>query len=368
VRQFFERFKNADGSLRGGFSEYETPQALRDRLRSDLRAYIHRRLAQEAGSASRTAIRALPPFGKISKALVQGRVIPFIGACAPCAGRPAALRWEPGKVPFLPSGVEISRRLAADADYPEHDSHEDLAKVASYYEAFLTRAALRERLRAFLSPAAVPALEIPAVYRLLADVPVPLLIVTTNFDVQIEQAFRETGRAYDLVVYPADRKDLANSVLWWPHGEELPRTPAPNSLDMDLATTTVIFKMHGSIHSGTDEWDSFVVTEEDHVAFLARVAAKSAIPPLFLTHLHDRSLLFIGCSLHDWNLRVVLRTLSRDFARRLAATDADDEIPSWAVNDELSELEVKLWQRRGVYPFQVGIDEFVAGLRQRMGA
>jgi hypothetical protein len=46
--------------------------------------------------------------------------------------------------------------------------------------------------------------------------------------------------------------------------------------------------------------------------------------------------------------------------------DADEEIPSWAVNDRISELEIKLWNRRGVYPFQIGIDEFVAKLRERV--
>jgi hypothetical protein len=93
------------------------------------------------------------------------------------------------------------------------------------------------------------------------------------------------------------------------------------------------------------------------------VASKVAIPSLLSAHMHDRSLLFIGCSLHDWNLRVMVRSLSRYFDRR---TENDEEIASWAVNDEVSELEVKLWQRRGVYPFQLPIDEFVAKLRERM--
>ena len=69
-------------------------------------------------------------------------------------------------------------------------------------------------------------------------------------------------------------------------------------------------------------------------------------------------------SLHDWNLRVAIRSMSRYFARRSTA-DADEEIPSWAVDRQISELEVKLWRRRGVYPFQIEIDEFAAKLLER---
>src|SRR4029077_9448901 len=110
------------------------------------------------------------------------------------------------------------------------------------------------------------------------------------------------GKAYDLVIYPAaDRKDLANAVLWWPHGSAEPKTPTPNELDIDLSITTVIFKMHGSIVPKNDEWDSFVITEEDYVDFLARLSAKLAIPPLFSPCFSERSLLFLGYNLRNWS-------------------------------------------------------------------
>ncbi|MGF1545715.1 MAG: SIR2 family protein [Thiotrichales bacterium] len=362
VQRFFERFRNPDGSLGGGYVEYETPPGFRERLRTDLRAFIQQRLIEQAREAPRAKIRALPPFGDIARGLRQGRVVPFIGASALCAGRPANAVWSPAAIGFLPSGAELSRFLAEDVDFPSATDRDDLARVASFYEAFQTRATLRERLRQVLKPEDLGRFAIPSIYRLLAEVPVPQLIVTVNFDTLIERALQAAGKPYDLVVYPADRKDLANAVLWWPHGARAPRTPAPNELDIDLETTTVVFKMHGSVQP-SEEWDGFVITEEDHVEFLSRVAGKSAIPSLFSAYLHDRSLLFLGCSLEDWNLRLVLRSLSRYFSRRMMGDE--EEIPSWAINDHLTELEVKLWRRRGVYPYQLDLDEFVAGVRAR---
>lgn len=364
VNQFFEAFRNTDGSLKGGFAEYETPQEFRDRLRLDLRAFVERRLKEKKPEV-RATIKAPPPYSVIAKALSTGRVTPIIGAGAAHCGRPADATWDAEAPKFLPSGLDLSHFLADESGFPAEADRDRLSEVASYYEAFATRAALCARLRQILDLDAILDGGIPTLYRLFAEAPAPLLIVTTNYDAQLERAFRAANKPYDLVVYPADRKDLANAVVWWPHGAAEPRTPAPNELDINLKTTTVIFKMHGSILPETDAWDGFVITEEDYVEFLSRVSSKSAIPALFSAHVHDRSLLFIGYSLRDWNLRTMLRSLSRYFARRAAASD-EDEIPSWAIGDDFSELDVKLWLKRGVYPFGLSIDEFVEKLRAQM--
>ncbi|GKT07138.1 SIR2 family protein [Desulforhabdus sp. TSK] len=367
VQKFFERFRNADGSLKGGFVDYDTPQEFRDHLRLDLRAFIERRLAEKKTEARATRIKAPPPYSVIAKALSGGRVVPIIGAGISHSGRPADAHWNPQAPEFLPSGVELSHFLADDTGFPSEEERSQLAEVASYYEAFQTRATLRERLRQVLGPGALAGASIPSLYQFLAEAPRPLLIVTANYDTQIERAFYAARKPYDLVVYTADRKDLANAVLWWPHGAALPETPAPNALDIDLETTTVIFKMHGSILPETDEWDSFVITETDYVELLSRMASRSAIPALFATHCRDRNLLFLVYSLRDWNFRTILQSLNRFFAKRVA-NYGEEEIPSWAIDEHLSELETKFWQKRGVYPYEISIDEFVTTLRARMPA
>jgi hypothetical protein len=364
VKQFFERFRNADGSLKGGFAEYETPQAFRDRLRLDLRAFIERRI-DAATQVTTTRIQVPPPYSVIARELKSGRVVPIIGMDASHSGRPADAQWNPEAPEFLPSGAELSRFLARDTDFPSQEEKDRLAEVASYYEAFQTRPALRERLRQVLYLDANDSVTIPSLYRFLAEIPKPYLIITTNYDAQIERAFREAQKPYDLVVYSPDRKDLANAVLWWPHGAVKPETPAPNELDIDLETTTVIFKMHGSILPETDEWDGFVITEMDYVKFLSRIAGKSAIPSLFSSYCRDRSLLFIGYNLRDWNFRVILRSMSQLFARRVPIDD-EDEIQSWAIDEDFSDLEIKFWLKRNVFPYNVSIDEFVKTMQERM--
>lgn len=364
VKTFFDRFSNPDGSLKGGYAEYDTPQEFRDRLRLDLRAFVEHQLAAGKTDVRAPRIKAPPPYGRIVKALNSGMVVPIIGNGISHSGRPPDVRWNPQELRFLPSGAELSLFLADDTEFPSEKERDQLAEVASYYEAFHTRDALHERLRQILAPQASAGVAIPALYGFLAEVSRPLLIITSNYDTQIEQAFRTAQRPYDLVVY-SELKDLGNAVLWWPHGAAQPQTPAPNELYIDLDQTTVIFKMHGSILPETSEWDSFVITESDYVELLSRIASKSAIPALFATHCRDRNLLFLGYSLRDWSFRTILQSLNRFFAKRAAAA-GDDEIQSWAIDDQFSELELKFWQKRGVYPYEVTIDEFVRTLRSRM--
>ncbi len=177
------------------------------------------------------------------------------------------------------------------------------------------------------------------------------------------------GRPYDLVVYPADRKDFANAVLWWPHGTDKPVPLSPNELDIDFSQTTAIFKIHGTIVRRDPEWDSFVITEEDYVEFLSRLTTSTAIPPIFFPALRERSFLFMGYGLRDWNLRVLLRNLSKRLSSaRRTGDDEDDVRLSWAIQMKPSILEQRLWQKNHVNIFDCALDDFVAKLRKKLRA
>lgn len=306
-----------------------------------------------------------PPYGIICNRLKTGRVIPFLGAGASFVERPLGAKWDATKPLFLPSGLELAHFLADEAEFPSADPADrgDLAKVSSYYADIAGRRTLRERLREVLNHEYQGSL----LHELIAAVPVPLVIVVTNYDALVEQAFRAARKPYDLVVYPADRKDIANAILWWPHGAREPLVKAPNELDIDLAMTTVIYKMHGTIVQETEEWDSFVITEEDYVEFLSRMTASAAIPSLFYPFFRDRSFLFLGYSLRDWKLRVILKNLSKYFSKRVAGSDDDeDQLPSWAIQRSPSELERQLWKKRKVNIFDIALDDFAKKMQQRL--
>jgi hypothetical protein len=308
-----------------------------------------------------------PPYGIIWRQMRSGNVIPFLGAGASCAGRCQDATWDAKAPAFLPNGIELAHFLADEATFPSTNAadRDDLAKVASYYADISGRSTLRRSLREVLNRQ----YQAGALHEFLASVPAPQVIVVTNYDSLLEQAFQAAGKPYDLVIYAADRKDIANAILWWPHGEREPRVSAPNELDIDLSRTTVIYKMHGTLGRETPTWDNFVITEEDYVEFLSRMTTNTAVPALFYPYFRERSFLFLGYSLRDWNLRVVLKNLSKHLTSRrpMHPGDGDDLLPSWAILRSPSVLEQRLWEKRHVAIFDVELNDFVAKLRERRG-
>lgn len=293
-----------------------------------------------------------PPYGIILDELRYGNAIPFLGA--------AASRISNGGSGAPPSAVELATLLAEDSSFPSDDPRErgDLSKVSSYYVDASNRPALRRRLRRVFVD---ENLHCNDLHRFLAKVADGLMVVTTNYDTLLEDAFEEIGKPYELIVYPADNAEYANGVLWWPHGDNKPKTLRSNEIDIaDLQGKNVIYKIHGSVHKPNgmppkeaEKWDSFVITEEDYIRFLSGM--NNAVPPAFLQFFSTRAFLFLGYGLKDWNMRVLLKEVSVPDRR------------SWAVLYRPSLFERKLWERRRVDIYDLSLETFIAKMRDEEG-
>jgi hypothetical protein len=305
------------------------------------------------------------PCEPISWALAAGGAVPFLGAGASLSARTRREEWEPGK-PFLPNAVELAEYLAGLAKFPARLPQDlDLAKVSSYYEVKLGRSSLREALRRAFCPLALDGSRavIPGgtIHRYLARRQGPKLIVTTNYDTLIEDAFRAEKREYDLLVYPTDNPDHRSAAFWHEYGKE-PQYQAANNLKISFERP-VIYKMHGSVAEQMKH-DTFVISEEDYLEFLSRMISETAVPAAVITHLQMRSLLFLGYSLRDWNLRLVLRNLKGVFGTaKSPRLDSNDEpIPSWAIQRKPNRVEEILWSKRQVDIYNQDVEEFACQL------
>jgi hypothetical protein len=318
----------------------------------------HLDMTTEAGAPSQIE----PPYGDIVLGLKEGRVIPFLGAGASLTPRSEpAEPWTPKSL-YLPSGRDLANYLAAMSNFPGTTPQEmdDLTRVASYSADISGRPQLRRHLRKALNREVA----FRGLHRFLASVPSHLLCIVTNYDTLLEQAFRAAGKPFDLVIYPADRRDNLNSLLHVRHGSREPEYVEANSLDLDLDDRSVIYKMHGTVWPEDETLDNFVITEEDYIEFLSRMTsnASSAVPAQFYQYSRSRSFLFLGYSLRDWNLRVILKNLRRQLTSATGRVLEDDQIPSWAIQRWPSALEQRLWGRRRVEIFDLDLDEFVQHL------
>lgn len=275
----------------------------------------------------------------IRDSLLRGDVIPFLGSGASLGAVP-----EEG----LPSASALARTLARKTSFPADQPH-DLATVAQWYEVVAGRRPLHAELRAVFERRRFPP---TALHSYLASIESPLLIVTTNYDDLVEQAFEEAGRPYDLVVHTTDPAK-GDRLLWWRHGAEQPELVRASRLDIDLEQTTVIYQMHGGVDRTQATRDQYVITEDDYVDFLTRLTKRTAFPAIFAEPFENRHFLFLGYGLRDWNLRVVLNRVQRDLHHGL-------DLTSWAIDANPSSLERRFWQDRGVEVFRMTIADFLA--------
>jgi hypothetical protein len=132
--------------------------------------------------------------------------------------------------------------------------------------------------------------------------------------------------------------------------------PVPR--DLNLEHRSVILKIHGAVDRGAGPdgslWESFVITDGHYIEFLAR---RGQMPAALLKKMRRSHFLFLGYSLRDWNLRVVLHRLSVE--RRLG-------MPSWAVLRTPSELERRFWQSRGVEVIETDLHPYTQSLVGRL--
>ncbi len=298
----------------------------------------------------------------VARQIMEGRVVPFLGAGVNLCGRPEELVWHKG-LQWLPNGKELSRHLANSFGYPGTNP-EDLVRVSQYVSAIAGAFDLYKELRGLFAGDHPPT----AVHELLASIPkflrhhhqhqdrpVYQLIVTTNYDDLLERAFETVGEPFDLVWYDAEGQDRGKFIHYPHEGEPVVITTANEYLQASVNKRTVILKIHGAVDRRNKNRDSFVITEDHYIDFLSRTDLSHLIPSGLLALLRNNPhFLFLGYSLQDWNLRVILHRLWAE--QRLYSTN-------WAVQVNPDRLEERLWAVRGVEIFDVRLEHYVAGLR-----
>ena len=381
----------AGGELVGELEGLVAEHPLRERLRGQLMLSLYRAgraewtqvyldarhsLADELGIDPSPALQQLyrsmlkqerglehapPPhpvedhFGDVVTAFLGGRLVFIVGAGVNHPGEPA----ENG----LPGPAEVASHLARSFDCPP-DYSRDLAHVAEYVALTKGVGPLYDELHTLFDCDSAPG----PVHRTLAELAGVLrarggphqLIVTTNFDDVLEQAFREAGEEFDVVSYLALGPNRGKFLHVGSDGSAA-LVAVPNAYtEISLERMPVILKIHGGIDRRPDrEWESFVVSEDDHIDYLAQAEIAVVLPVTLAAKLRRSHFLFLGYPLHAWSLRVFLhRVWGRE---RLGYR-------SWAIGPQPEAIEQELWRQRGIDLFDVPLDEYVAGLASRIAA
>jgi DNA-binding SARP family transcriptional activator len=289
-------------------------------------------LRQEVGLEPARAAPAQDHFEDVVGTILEGRVVPVFGADV----------------------ADLTKRLAQRFGYPDDDGRATLPRVAQYVAVMKGSGPLYDGLHELLD-ADLPPMPI---HRFFASLP-PLLrergaahqlLVTTSYDTALEQALEEAGETFEVVCYLAAGRNRGRFCHIAPDGTgRLIEQPNTYATELSLDRNTVILKLHGQVErTPAREWESFVVTEDDYIDYLAQTEVAAAVPVSLAATLRRSHFLFLGYTMADWNLRVILHRLWGDQPLNYR---------SWAVQPEPKSLEREFWHRRDVEVVELAFEQ-----------
>ncbi len=231
--------------------------------------------------------RELPP--ELVEQFTRGNGVIFIGAgLSVGAGLPT---WGELLTPLV---ARLPGSPVADAAIDK----------AQYYQNAFGRGNLLDVVEELITNAQPP---LTAPHRLLTALPVRY-IFTTNYDRLIERSFEEAGRPLRRVIDDTRLSSINNSI-------------------------TTLIKIHGDF----DAPRSIVISTDDYDSYLA---GKPAISDFIKVQLQTQSVLFLGYSFNDENLRRILRQVTRE--------SGPERRNMFSVQFDANELATEELRRRGV--------------------
>ncbi len=293
----------------------------------------------DVGPATRPARDQLDD---VAAAMLDGRLVPVLGTDV----------------------VELAAHLAERFKYPA-PTDAALPRIAQYVEIINGSGPLYDELHARLSEHDVALTQL---HRLLASLPPVFrarglphqLIVSTSYDLSLERAFLDAEEELDVVSYLAVGRNRGKFCHIAPDGSgRLIEFPNEYTTELSLERRTILLKLHGQVDLGDSrDWESFVVTEDDYIDYLAHTDVASVVPVGLAAKLRRSHFLFLGYTMADWNLRLLLNRLWGDQALTYR---------SWAVQSEAQALEREFWRRRDVHVLELSFERCAAALAEYAG-
>ena len=268
----------------------------------------------------------------------EGKCTPFIGAGA-CAGK-------------IPVGSQIASEWAKKYDYPMQDSY-DLIHVAQFVavteDSMTTKEEICKKIKELLKGVTNEYFETPdELYGVLADLPLPVYL-TTNYDDLLERALESRG------------KEPIQEICRW--NKRLMELKTMLSDFDPTPERPLVFHLHGSCEVP----ESLVLTEDDYLDFLAAISeVQKMIPPRIQDAFAGTSLLFLGYSIADWDLKVIFQLFTlRSISRTHMSVQLVPSNVSEAQKKEAQEYLDKYFEGLHIQVYWQDCREFAAELKTR---
>ena len=184
------------------------------------------------------------------------------------------------------------------------------------------------------------------------------LIVTTNYDDTLEEAFKLKNQSFDLVTYISKGTD---------EGKFLHQKYRLRDDEFDIQSITinkpneygeekfqfdkypVIIKLCGAVNRQNVQEDNFVITEDQYLHY---ISLEAQLPSCLKNKLTANPILFLGCDPSDWKLRALLWNIWSN----------QDIQHSYVIQENPRRLEQQIWKNLVVDIYQISLKEFTTKL------
>ncbi|MEI6047186.1 MAG: SIR2 family protein, partial [Chloroflexota bacterium] len=221
--------------------------------------------------------------------LKSGRVIFMLGAGINLCGRREGMTWEPGQQNYPPCEKDLAALMAENFKYPDNNLPQ-LPRVAQYATVRNNPGPVYDQLQSSLEgegeykPTSLHRFMAQLPKILAAKVAKPLfpVIITTNYDSLLEQAFDEEGESYDLLSYYYNfNNNQLDKYIHRPSGTQT-WTEIKNlekfGLELAKQERTLILKLHGTLGRPYPGKPSLIITEDHFINYMARTSIKQMLP------------------------------------------------------------------------------------------
>jgi DNA-binding SARP family transcriptional activator len=261
----------------------------------------------------------------------------------------------------LPGPAEMAAQLVQRFDCPPEHARE-LAHVAEYVALTKGVGPLYDEIHQLFDCEYEPG----PVHEALAELAVTLqereaprlLAITTSFHELLEHALRAAGCDTEVVSYLAMGRHQGKFLHSTADGHAVVVDAPYAYTEISLERRSVVLKIHGGVDRRPGrEWESFVISEDDHIGHFAETDLAGALPVTLAARLRRSHFLFLGYPLQEWNLRVFLH---RVWGREKVS------YRSWAIAPEADAIDRELWRQRGIDIFDVPLPEYLTRLGERL--
>jgi hypothetical protein len=301
--------------------------------------------------STRTSADEQPNYSILADRLNRGEIILFLGSDILRLSGLTELELE-----------NLTQGLAVKADYKNFSG--SLSMIAQYYEmSDFGRSSLVRNFNTIIREKSLHEIKL---YKMLAHIEQPLVLISATYDMFLENCFRAANKKYVMIASVICNRDnckidnatvnlkVGNVIIRYSDQKEARLLESGQDLSNleDLNNYSLIYKILGYCESSAQGvWqDTWTITEENYFDFARNIG--NSIPAYVVKQFLNRMVYFIGYSTKHWEDRLlvyIILHLSRyESARVITQVDDPFELAYWR------------WKKVDVYP--VDLEDFVAQL------